>query len=245
MKTLPGKLVLVPAPLSQNTLQADLLPTDLIKIRQIRSWLVENTKTARHILKIYAHPGPMAELNIVEISDALDDSKLVDFLERQCLIGSVGVLSDAGCPGVADPGARAVAAAHSLNIDIDPLVGPSSVLLALMASGLNGQRFRFHGYLPVQADERRQVILATERKSVRLIETQIAIETPYRNNAFFAAVLQVLQPNTRLCVASDLTGPDQSIQSLTVDQWRQQSTTLPKIPTIFLWQGQALQGKKV
>jgi 16S rRNA (cytidine1402-2'-O)-methyltransferase len=186
----------------------------------------------------------MAELNIVEISDSFDDSKLADFLERHCLTGSVGVLSDAGCPGVADPGARAVAAAHRLNIDIDPLVGPSSLLLALMASGLNGQRFRFHGYLPVQADERRQVILTTEKESIRLIETQIAIETPYRNNAFFAALLQALQPNTRLCVAGDLTGPEQSIRCLTVYQWRQQSATLPKIPTIFLWQGQTLKGKR-
>ncbi len=147
----------------------------------------------------------------------------------------MGVVSEAGCPGVADPGALAVEFAHEKNIQVVPLVGPSSVLLALMASGLEGQRFAFHGYIPVEEKEAVAAIRGLERESKERGQTQILIETPYRNQKMLERLIRHLQSSTRLCVAADLTGANERIESRTVAKWRSKQTELPKVPAIFLF----------
>jgi 16S rRNA (cytidine1402-2'-O)-methyltransferase len=147
----------------------------------------------------------------------------------------VGVLSESGCPGVADPGALAVAYAHQQGIRVVPLVGPSSLLLSLMASGLNGQHFAFHGYLPVDTAECRKALKALELESRQKNQTQVFIETPYRNNAVFSNLLKSLHDETRLCVAIDVTGKEESIQTMPVKLWKKVSKSWPKLPAVFLF----------
>jgi 16S rRNA (cytidine1402-2'-O)-methyltransferase len=148
---------------------------------------------------------------------------------------SAALMSEAGCPGVADPGARLVLAAHAESIPVVPVVGPSALLLALMGSGLNGQRFAFAGYLPTAPDARRQRLRELEQRSRREDETELFIETPYRNQAMLEALLATLSPSTQLCVAADLTGPQQSLRTQRVDAWRRQPPALERVPTVFLF----------
>jgi 16S rRNA (cytidine1402-2'-O)-methyltransferase len=149
---------------------------------------------------------------------------------------TIGIVSEAGCPGVADPGQALVALAQSLSAVVKPLVGPSSILLALMASGMNGQSFAFHGYLPIDAATRNQTIRALEQDSIKQQRTQLFIETPYRNNSMLQALVQQLQPSTRLCIAVDLTAPTESIQTRTVAEWKNGTLDLHKRPALFLIQ---------
>lgn len=237
-------LYLVPAPLSQILPAVDLSPADLAIVRSLQHWLVETPKAARAWLKLYEHPAPLSTLNLVAISEltamggaAPDGSGLTHWLRS--VGGPVGVMSDAGCPGVADPGAEVVAAAHGLGWRIMPMVGPSSVLLALMGSGLSGQCFAFRGYPPTDEGRRSAWIANTQRVSAAEQQTQIAIETPYRNNVLMKALCETLAPDTRLCVASELRGPGQQIQTRTVAQWRQDVPVLQKQATLFLWQASA------
>jgi 16S rRNA (cytidine1402-2'-O)-methyltransferase len=148
---------------------------------------------------------------------------------------NMGLLSESGCPAVADPGALAVGFAHRNGIIVVPLVGPSSLMLALMASGLNGQRFAFHGYLPVESKDAASAIRALERESAEKSQTQIFIETPYRNNKLLGHLLRTLQPTTRLCVAANLTAPDESIQCKPISEWKKQTPELDKVPATFLF----------
>lgn len=230
------QLWLVPAPLSQQSPAVDLLPADLPVVRQIVHWLVETPKAARAWLKLYGHPIPIAQLDIKAMADFTDSALLRDWMKG--LDGPVGVMSDAGCPGVADPGALAVAQAHAMGWTVCPMVGPSSILLALMASGLSGQSFTFNGYLPVENTQRQRFLQESERQSARLKQTQIAIETPYRNAALFQALCDTLKPDTLVCVASELRGPVQSIATRTVSVWKKQPPALGKQATLFLWQAQ-------
>lgn len=214
-----GTLYLLPVPISDGSLNASL-PSDVIQLaRRVENFLVEDAKTARAFLKRLDHPKPLRELSLIEIGHAPPDADIATWLAPLGMGIDIAVLSEAGCPAIADPGATLVAAAHRGGWKVHPLVGPSSIVLALMASGLDGQRFRFVGYLPIAADERAVAIQALERESKRG-ETQLFIETPYRNAALFEALLLHCQPATRIAVAVDLTGDAESAQQCTVGEWR-------------------------
>lgn len=231
-----GTLYLLPTPISEGSLHASL-PADVIELaHRIQNFLVEDAKTARAFLKHLGHPTPLRELSVIEIGHTPGGVDIAQWLAPLGTGTNIAVLSEAGCPGIADPGATLVAAAHRNGWRVQPLVGPSSILLALMASGLNGQRFRFVGYLPISMDERTAAIQKLEHESTRG-ETQIFIETPYRNVALFEALLQHCQPATRLAVAVDLTGVEESAQQCTVKEWRTRPADawppLAKRPAVF------------
>lgn len=230
-----GALVLVPVALGETPWPAFLPPEAHARVSGLRHFVVETEKTARLQLKRLTHPAPLRELDIRSLPETGPERDL-DALLAPALAGKdIGLMSDAGCPAVADPGARLVARAHALGITVVPLVGPSSILLALMASGLNGQSFAFHGYLPVDDVERDKRIRTLEDESRRLDRTQLFIETPYRNDRMYAALLSACRPGTRLCVARDLTTRGEWIGSHAISTWRRQpSPDLARRPAIFL-----------
>ena len=230
-----GTLYLIPCPISKNALEETIPLRTLEVARSLDYFLVEAARTARGTLKSMGHPKPIAELSIEEIGHDPAAEKIDAWLAPVVKGRSAGILSESGCPGIADPGAQIVQRAHELGIRVVPMTGPSSLLLTLMASGLDGQRFRFLGYLPIHEDERRAAILAAEAAS-RASETQLCIETPYRNTAFLAGLLETLAPATRLTVALDITGESESIRTKTVADWKklsEEERTLPKIPCVF------------
>lgn len=231
-----GQLYLLPCPISEAP-ALDALPASTVETaRRIDHFLVEVARTARATLKAMGHPKPIAELDIVEIGHDPAPELISEWLQPVLDGADAAVLSESGCPGVADPGAQIAARAHELGIRVVPLTGPSSILLTLMASGLDGQRFRFSGYLPKHDAERRAAILAAEKAS-RASETQLFIETPYRNTALLDALLETLAPDTRLTVAIDVTGQNESIRTLTAAAWKaipKAMRTLPKLPTVLL-----------
>ena len=205
-------------------------------VASLTIFVVENAKTARQWLKWYGHPSEMRQLTIVELR-AVDGRKALAAYLTPLMEGkNIGVMSEAGCPGVADPGANLVREAHRLGIRVAPLVGPSSILLALMASGLNGQRFRFHGYLPVDRIERAKAIAALEQSSRRDRETQLFIETPYRNGAMIDSLMATCNSQTLLCMAADMTGENEMVVTRTIGEWKKQLPNLDKRPTVFLLQ---------
>ena len=230
-----GQLYLLPCPISEAP-ALDALPASTVETaRRIDHFLVEAARTARATLKAMGHPKPIAELDIVEIGHDPAPELISEWLQPVLDGANAAVHSESGCPGVADPGAQIAARAHELGIRVVPLTGPSSILLTLMASGLDGQRFRFSGYLPKHDAERRAAILAAEKAS-RASETQLFIETPYRNTALLDALLETLAPDTRLTVAIDVTGQNESIRTLTAAAWKaipKAMRTLPKLPTVF------------
>jgi 16S rRNA (cytidine1402-2'-O)-methyltransferase len=223
-----GVLYAIPTPLGGSA--AGALPASaLATVRTLRDFAVENAKTARAFLKETGMPCAIQELDISVLET--DVSRYIKKLREN---HSVGLLSEAGCPAIADPGALLVEAAHREGIRVVPLVGPSSIVLALMASGLEGQRFAFCGYLPRDAEERKKKIRELESRSRRERETQIFIETPYRNDALLASLLEVLPEKTLLCVATDLTLPAEKIRTQSVAQWRDAHTAIGRQPAIFL-----------
>jgi 16S rRNA (cytidine1402-2'-O)-methyltransferase len=232
-----GRVYLVPNLLGVVS-PSDVLPLRTISVaRTLVNWIVETPKPARAFLKSLAPQRPIAEMSIAPIGDT-PDARSADALLAPALRGEdVGVLSDAGCPGVADPGALVVAAAHARGLRVVPLVGPSSLLLALMAAGMNGQRFAFHGYLPVKTDERAAALRQLEADSRSQRCTQLFIETPYRNVALLTAIVQTLMPATRVCVAADLTLPTESVATRPVREWRGiDFAPYAKRPAIFVMQ---------
>ena len=230
-----GTLYLVPVSLGLSALD-DTLPSGAAKIaRRLQHFVVENAKTARAELKRLEHPTPLRDIDIQTLPRDVTPDRSVALLAPALAGNDMGVMSEAGVPAVADPGSILVREAHQLKIRVAPLVGPSSLLLALMASGLDGQRFAFHGYLPIDDGERRTSIQSLEAVSRSAHQTQLFIETPYRNMRMFDALLRVCHPSTLLCVARALTTPDEWIRTGTVAQWREYSRpTLDKIPTVFL-----------
>ena len=233
--TAAAVLYLVPAWLSEDTLPADAVPGPVLaRIRALERFVVEEAKSARKYLAACGHPKPMRELTLAELNEHTPDSAIDGLLEPLLAGHDVGLLSEAGVPAVADPGAKLVAAAHAAGIRVVPLVGPSSILLALMASGLEGQRFRFVGYLPADAAARKAAIAQLEQHSARHRETQVFIETPYRNDALLQELLATCRGGTRLAVAADLTAPGERIVSAPVSRWREDATTIGKRPAIFL-----------
>jgi 16S rRNA (cytidine1402-2'-O)-methyltransferase len=230
-----GRLFLLPAWLAEDSDPAAVLPQPVLeRIRALDSFVVENAKSARRFLAACGHPKPMREVAMAELNEHTPGSAVAALLEPAMAGRDLGLLSEAGVPAVADPGATLVALAHERGIAVVPCVGPSSILLALMASGLQGQRFRFVGYLPAEAAARRAAIVELERQSARDGETQVFIETPYRNEALLSDLVAACRPGTRLCVAADLTGPSEWIRSETIERWRAAPATIGKRPAIFL-----------
>ena len=229
-----GKLYLIPTILGEGTQKATLPSTILKAIKEIDVFIVENLRTARrHIRKLdreknidattfYSY-GKYDTLNLEQ-----------DFMPHILSGQNVGLLSEAGLPCVADPGSKIVAYAHDFQIDVVPFVGPSSILLALMASGLNGQNFAFTGYLPVDKPERTKIIKQLEELVKKTGQTQIFMETPYRNNQLIETLLKTCSNNTKLCTASDITLPTENIKTKTIAEWKQTKINLDKKPTIFL-----------
>ncbi|HET9735361.1 MAG TPA: SAM-dependent methyltransferase [Burkholderiales bacterium] len=221
-------LYLIPAPLG-GPAAVGVPAATMEAVRPLRDFAVENAKSARAYLATLGMPCAIRELNIREIG--ADAAPLLAPLRAG---RSLGVISEAGCPAVADPGADLVAAAHREGFRVIPLVGASAILLALMASGLEGQRFAFCGYLPRDRRERAERIRALERRSHAERETQIFIETPYRSDALLEALLESCEAGTRLCVAADLTLPTEAIATRTIAQWRQARTAIGRRPAVFL-----------
>lgn len=229
-----SKLYLIPTTLGENE-PAEVLPRSVLNlIPSLRIFVVEELRTARRFLSKTGHRGHIDELEfhtLNEHTSAQEVSALTELFSR----GDVGLLSEAGLPAVADPGALLVAACHRMGIDVVPLVGPSSLMLALMGSGLNGQSFAFRGYLPAKTDERRAALKSVEKLSASLHQSQIFIETPYRNDALFADMLAGLSDSTRLCIAADLTLGSELIRTKTVAQWKKEKAfSIGKRPCVFI-----------
>ena len=233
-----GTLYLIPVPLGPTAPQESLPANVLAAIRPLTYFVVEQAKTARAFLKAAGTDLPLQELKLEELNEHTKANELDRLLEPLRAGHNIGLLSEAGCPAVADPGANLVALAQQENIRVVPLIGPSSLLLALMASGLNGQRFAFQGYLPAKEVDRTKTLRDLESESKKRQQTQLFIETPYRNRAMFDAILQACLPSTRLTVATDLTLPGESVLTRTIAAWKKQ--TPPEIerrPTVFLLLG--------
>lgn len=230
----PGTLYLIPVPLAENAAAKSFTPYLSETISHIKEYVVENEKTARRFLKEAGLTTPQSELIIHDYGKHHRDESISNFFTGLTAGKDVGLMSEAGCPGVADPGSEIVAEAHRRGIRVVPLVGPSSILLALMASGFNGQTFTFHGYLPIDKAERSRKIKELEAVAVRLSQTQIFIETPFRNNAMLDELLRSCQSKTRLCIACNLTAEDEFVQTKSIGEWKQKAPDLHKRPTIFL-----------
>ena len=230
-----GTLYLVPNLLGAIP-PADVLPARTIAVaRALRHWVVETPKPARAFLKSLGAPHPIAELDIRPLPDNASGAALSALLTPTEVGQDIGLLSDAGCPGVADPGAALVAAAHAAGVRVVPLVGPSSLLLALMASGMNGQSFAFHGYLPVAAAERAVALRRLEDESRTLRRAQLFIETPYRNEAMVKSIGEALRPETLVCIAVDLTLPGETVERRTAAAWkREDPVRFAKRPALFV-----------
>ena len=228
-------LYLIPTPLGAADTPC-LLPHEQAEITGLTDFVVEAEKTARAHLKHLGVTTPIRELNLHTLNEHTDPKTLPELLAPLQAGRSMGIVSEAGCPAVADPGAQLVALAHEHGFEVRPLVGPSSLLLALMASGANRQNFAFKGYLPTDKQERAAALKALEQRALQHNETQLFIETPYRNDALLADAVATLNLTTRLCIACDLTLPTQTIISQTVARWRQSGTlpNLKKRPTIFV-----------
>ena len=229
-----GTLFLIPVPLAENTALKSFTPYLGDTINSISTYIVENEKTARKFLKEAGLKKPQSELIIHDYGKHKRENSLVPFFKELMTGTDVGLMSEAGCPGIADPGSDIVLEAHKRGIKVVPLVGPSSILLALMASGFNGQSFTFHGYLPIDKTARAKRIKELEQQSQKNRQTQLFIETPFRNNHLFEDILKNAAAQTLLCVACNLTGEDEFLKTMSIGQWRQERIDLHKKPTIFL-----------
>jgi 16S rRNA (cytidine1402-2'-O)-methyltransferase len=230
----PGTLYLIPVPLAEQAAAKSFTPYLVDTINHITEYIVENEKTARRFLKEAGLKTPQSELIIHDYGKHNRDSNINEFFQGLIAGKDVVLMSEAGCPGVADPGADIVAEAHRKGIKVVPLVGPSSILLAVMASGFNGQSFTFHGYLPIDKVDRARRIKELEGLANLHNQTQLFIETPFRNNPMLEEILRTCSAKTRLCIASNLTAVDEFVQTKTIAEWKQKVPDLHKRPTIFL-----------
>lgn len=232
---MPGKLYLIPTPLGEGAYGP--LPEQTLEIaRALRIFIVEKGKVARQYLKDFQISARLQECTYFELNKFTDPRDISGFLQPALEDGQdIGLLSDAGAPGVADPGAQVVRLAHELGIQVIPLTGPSSILLGLMAAGLDGQRFRFHGYLSPKKNQLAQDLQRLERDSRKQKQTELFIEAPYRNNSVFETALEVLSPTTDFCVACDLTTENEYVRTLSIKAWKRETAPeLHKRPTLFL-----------
>jgi 16S rRNA (cytidine1402-2'-O)-methyltransferase len=231
-----GNLYLIPTTLGESE-TARVIPSDVAAIvKEIKYFIVENIRTTRRYLRKLDPQLNIDELVFFELNQHTESHLMEEFLKPVIEGFDVGIISEAGCPGVADPGAEVVKLAHLKHIRVIPLVGPSSILLSLMASGMNGQNFAFIGYIPVKPIERVKAIRDIEKRSAMEKQTQIFIETPYRNTALMNDLITTLSDQTRLCVASDITLATEYIKTQTIAQWKNSIPDLNKRPTIFLIQ---------
>ncbi len=233
-KTPVGKLYLIPTTMGESD-PMDVLPQTVKRtIEFIDYYIVENEKTARKSIKAVLPEKKQSELILFALNKHTDSREHLSFIQPLLEGKNVGLMSEAGCPGVADPGAVIVKLAHEKGIQVIPLVGPSSILLAMMASGMNGQSFTFNGYLPIDKGEKKSALKNLEKLSFDKNQSQIFIETPYRNNKLLEDILQTLQPNTHLCIATDITLPTEYIKTLRVGDWKKTKVDLHNRPTIFI-----------
>lgn len=230
-----GDLFLIPTAIAAGANDAAVSSHVKGQLSAIRNFLAEDVRTARRYLSSLKVYESIEALSFSTLNKDTKPEELKDLFACVFEGSHLGVLSESGCPGVADPGALAVSFAHAHGIKVTPLVGPSSILMALMASGLNGQRFAFHGYLPIQAKDTSRAIREYEKESRTKNQTQIFIETPYRNNALLENLVRNLMPDTQLCLAVDITGPGEFILTKRVREWRQQLPELAKNPAVFLF----------
>ena len=229
-----GRLYLIPSPLGEND-PAEVIPAPVLSsLGRFRTFVVEEVRTIRRYLSRAGLKGKIEGLEFHELNEHTDDATIESYLSLFDSGNDVALISEAGLPAVADPGAKLVALAHRHGIRVVPLVGPSSLMLALMASGLNGQSFAFCGYIPAKTDERRSKLRTIEKVSAQLNQTQILIETPYRNDALFADILSVCSPATRVCVAADITTENEYIMTKKVAQWKKTGLIIGKRPCVFL-----------
>lgn len=232
-----GRLFLIPSPLGEYAPEQVIPAPVLEKLRGIRRYVVEETRTVRRYLSAAGLKGHIGGLEFRELNEHTATEEVESLLDMFSENGEpvdVGLISEAGLPAVADPGAQLVALCHQHDIQVVPLVGPSSLMLALMASGLNGQSFAFVGYLPAKTDERRKAIRDIEKRSAQFRQTEIFIETPYRNDSLMSDLLATLQPGTKLCIAADITLDGETIITRTVKGWRTSPVSIGKRPCVFL-----------
>jgi len=229
-----GTLYLIPVPLADDAAAKSFTPYLTDTINRIKEYIVENEKTARKFLKEAGLKTPQNELVIHDYGKHNRDTNANEYFKGLQAGKDVGLMSEAGCPGIADPGAEIVDKAHRMGIKVVPLVGPSSILLALMASGFNGQSFTFHGYLPIDKIERSKKIKELENLAIKNDQTQLFIETPFRNNPMLEEILKTCNPGTKLCIACDITAATELVQTKTIEQWRKKVPELHKRPAIFL-----------
>jgi 16S rRNA (cytidine1402-2'-O)-methyltransferase len=226
-------MYLIPCTLGENE-NMDVIPADTLNNMQLcNSFVVENLRTARRYLRKAGFNKDFDSMEWFEFNKHGNQDGLKQFLEQQIITGSIGLLSESGCPCIADPGSIAVQFAHELNINVVPLVGPSSILLTLISSGFNGQSFCFHGYLPIDKAERTKKITVLEQAIYQQNQTQLFIETPFRNNQMLAQLLSSCKPTTKLCIASELTLANQYIKTLPIAQWKNTPIDLHKKMVVF------------
>jgi len=233
--TTKGKLYLIPSPIAADTSSMVIPSAVAEELKHIHFFLAEDIRTARRFLgslRIYAS---VEDLDFQLLNKDTTEKEVATYFGPLLDGHDMGVISEAGCPGVADPGALAVQYAHDHDIRVVPLTGPSSLIMALMASGLNGQQFAFHGYLPVDQQEAGKKIKELERESRARHQTQIFIETPHRNNSIFSLLLRNLSPSTSLTIALDITGKEEFVKTMAVSAWTKETPSWPKFPAVFLF----------
>ena len=229
-----GRLFLIPSPLGDND-PAEVIPAPVLAgLSRFRTFVVEEIRTARRFLSKAGLKGKIEDLEFHELNEHTQDAQIEGYLKLFDGGNDVALISEAGLPAVADPGAQLVALAHRHGIEVVPASGPSSLMLALMSSGLNGQCFAFCGYLPAKNDERRSRLRQIEKISASARQTQIFIETPYRNDAMLKDILDVCQPSTKLCIAADITLPQAYIRTKKISEWRKDVPSIGKRPCVFL-----------
>ena len=229
-----GTLYLIPVDLGNGDPRPLVPPAALAVLCGLRRFIVENPKSARRFLKSAGYPHPLREAGMVTLDEHTAATELPALIEPLLAGEDTGLMSEAGCPAVADPGAGLVRLAHARGVRVAPLVGPSAVLLALMASGLNGQHFAFHGYLPVEAGQRARRLRELDEEAAKTGATQIFIETPYRNDALLEAALDHCRADTLLCIAVDLTLPTEAVATRSVAEWKKRRPALNRRPAVFL-----------
>ena len=229
-----GKLYLIPSPLGDND-PSEVIPQPVLNsLEGFRTFVVEEIRTARRYLSKAGLKGKIGDLEFHELNEHTEQSTVEGYLKLFDNGNDVALISEAGLPAVADPGAQLVALAHRHGIEIVPAVGPSSLMMSLMASGLNGQSFAFCGYIPAKTEERKSKLKLLEKISGQLKQTQIMIETPYRNDSLLKDILSTCSPSTRLCIAANITMPDAYIKTKTVSQWKKENLMIGKRPCVFL-----------
>lgn len=229
-----GKVYLLPTVIADDTIEQTLPPSVKATANKLKYFLVENVRTARRFLSALDIAKPIQDLHFEVLNKRTPEEGLSKLFLPVMQGNDIGIMSESGCPGVADPGAIAVNYAHEQNIEVVPLVGPSSFLLALMASGFNGQSFVFHGYLPIDRGERAKVLKQLEKQAQERHQTQMFMETPYRNNQLLEAILKNCKNSTKLCIAKGVTSASEYIKTMNIQAWKRNKPDLHKVPAVFL-----------